>query len=449
MKKTNLGIFAVILALMVGLFACTTGEFKGFKKTKTGIYYKVHTKDNEDTTRVSLGKVVTMDMKYATVDSVLFDNKAVNQTIRFPLQSPEYEGDIYEALALLMKGDSATFIIDAASFFTQTAKQPSPPTFLKEGDKLYFDVLIKNVQSEEQIQAENNARLDSLKFSEPLLISQYVTARQITVVPDSSGIYFIDKVSGKGKQPAKDMWVNVHYSVSKLNGEILFNSRERSPDPMEFQVGNRFENDGFQLVIQMMKEGGKAEALIPSILAFGAQGAGDVVPPYSPLYYDIELVDVMTVEEWDRMRSDKLAMEASEKLKKQSAEKVAIAKYIADNALTPTEQLPSGITYIEQVKGTGPKPGQKQTVKVHYTGRLIDGTKFDSSVDRGEPFSFTIGQGQVIMGWDKGIPLMTVGSKGLIIVPFDQGYGERQTGSIPPFSTLIFEVELLEIVAAN
>lgn len=446
MKKIDSGIYAILILFLVGFAACSTSEYKGFKKTHSGIYYKIHTKDNEDTVKVALGKVITMDMKYSTVDSVIYDNKAINQTIRFPLQTPEYEGDIYEALALLVKGDSATFIIDAASFFTQTAKQPSPPTFLKEGDKLYFDVLIKDVQTEEDIQAENNARLDSLKAIEPGLIAQYIADHQITAIPDSNGIYYIEKEAGKGKQAAKEMWVDVHYSVSMLNGAVLFNSRDRGADPMQFQVGNRFENDGFQLVVQKMKKGGKAEALIPSLLAFGAQGAGDVVPPYTPLYYNIELVDVMTMDEWDRKRTDKLAMDAAEKLKKQNAEKEAIAKYIADNGYTPTEQLPTGITYIEQVKGAGPKPVNKETVKVHYTGRLLDGTKFDSSVDRGEPFSFTIGMGQVILGWDKGIPLMTVGSKGLLIVPFDQGYGDRQAGSIPPFSTLVFEVELLEIV---
>lgn len=105
----------------------------------------------------------------------------------------------------------------------------------------------------------------------------------------------------------------------------------------------------------------------------------------------------------------------------------------------------SGLYYIEKVKGTGARalPGKK--VKVHYTGTLLDGTKFDSSRDRNQPFEFTLGQGQVIKGWDEGIALMNVGGKATLIIPSSIGYGERDMGQIPPYSTLVFDVELLEV----
>jgi peptidylprolyl isomerase len=81
---------------------------------------------------------------------------------------------------------------------------------------------------------------------------------------------------------------------------------------------------------------------------------------------------------------------------------------------------------------------------VHYTGYLTDGTKFDSSLDRGEPFSFSLGVGQVIKGWDEGIALLKPGAKAKLIIPSSIGYGARNMGSIPPFSTLIFDVELIK-----
>jgi len=108
------------------------------------------------------------------------------------------------------------------------------------------------------------------------------------------------------------------------------------------------------------------------------------------------------------------------------------------------QETSSGLQYEVITMGTGEKPGPEDVVKVHYTGMLMDSTKFDSSVDRGEPAQF--GVNQVISGWQEGIQLMPVGSKFKFYIPYELGYGEQGTGPIPPYSTLLFEVELLEIV---
>ncbi|MBS0017839.1 MAG: FKBP-type peptidyl-prolyl cis-trans isomerase [Arthrospira sp. SH-MAG29] len=122
---------------------------------------------------------------------------------------------------------------------------------------------------------------------------------------------------------------------------------------------------------------------------------------------------------------------------------------IAQNMTNTEENLvttDSGLQYVDLQKGTGASPQPGQTVTVHYTGTLKDGTKFDSSRDRNRPFSFTIGVGQVIKGWDEGVASMQVGGRRKLIIPADLGYGDRGAGGvIPPNATLIFDVELLKI----
>ncbi len=112
--------------------------------------------------------------------------------------------------------------------------------------------------------------------------------------------------------------------------------------------------------------------------------------------------------------------------------------------------LPSGLSYTDEVVGTGPEAKAGQQVSVHYTGWLYEGgakgKKFDSSRDRGQPFGFPLGGGQVIQGWDQGVAGMKVGGKRTLIIPPDLGYGARGAGGvIPPNATLLFDVELLGV----
>lgn len=105
----------------------------------------------------------------------------------------------------------------------------------------------------------------------------------------------------------------------------------------------------------------------------------------------------------------------------------------------------SGLRYQDLTPGDGPMPQPGQRVTVHYTGYFTDGRVFDSSIDRGQPFTFILGVGQVIRGWDEGVATMRPGGKRLLYIPSNLAYGSRGLGPIPPDTDLIFEVELLEI----
>lgn len=149
------------------------------------------------------------------------------------------------------------------------------------------------------------------------------------------------------------------------------------------------------------------------------------------------------VQDFFAKQEEKLNAERAEKGK---AAKVAGEKYLADNAQKEgVKTTASGLQYKVLKEGNGKRPTAKDKVKCHYEGFLIDGTLFDSSVQRGEPAVF--GLQQVIAGWTEGLQLMTEGSKYRFFIPYILGYGASVAGaSIPPYSTLVFDVELIEVV---
>jgi len=130
------------------------------------------------------------------------------------------------------------------------------------------------------------------------------------------------------------------------------------------------------------------------------------------------------------------------------ADEALIQKYLADNKITTAQRQPSGLYYVPLAPNpTGTPAAAGKTVAVRYTGELLDGTVFDASAKHGnEPFSFVLGEGKVIAGWDQGIALMRKGEKGVLLLPSALGYGPDGAGSdIPPNAVLRFEVELLDV----
>lgn len=149
----------------------------------------------------------------------------------------------------------------------------------------------------------------------------------------------------------------------------------------------------------------------------------------------------------DKKTSSRLYREAKKEAKEMASQDVILQgqAYLAENGAKPgVTTTATGLQYEVLKSGDGPTPGPSDKVTTHYHGMLIDGTVFDSSVDRGEPISFPVGG--VIKGWQEALQMMSVGDKWRVSLPYHLAYGERGAGaSIPPYATLIFEVELLGI----
>jgi peptidylprolyl isomerase len=231
----------------------------------------------------------------------------------------------------------------------------------------------------------------------------------------SSGLQYIELAAGTGPAPKPGDIVSVHYTGTLTDGTVFDSSYKRG-EPIKFPLGRGRVIPGWDEGIALMKKGGKARLIIPPKLGYGERGAGGVIPPNATLVFEVELVDIQ-------------AGVAS------APTKVDAAKYIT---------TPSGLKYYDLKVGDGPSPTKGQKVNVHYSGWLTDGTLFDSSVERGQPFSFTLGAGEVIPGWDEGVATMKVGGKRQLVIPPNLAYGAQGAGGvIPPNATLIFEVELL------
>lgn len=189
---------------------------------------------------------------------------------------------------------------------------------------------------------------------------------------------------------------------------------------IKFILGSESFIKGSEEGIVGMKPGGQRIIIVPSKCAYGADGMGPI-PPNTDIKVYVELVSTKEVPQakmWD-----------------------------VDSTLFKTTA--SGLKYAIIKEGEGELVKPQQQVVVHYSGFLSNGTKFDSSVERDEPLTFTAGVGQVIPGWDEGLLLLKKGSKARFIIPDSLAYGDRDLGKIPPKSTLIFDVELVDIVAGQ
>jgi FKBP-type peptidyl-prolyl cis-trans isomerase len=246
-------------------------------------------------------------------------------------------------------------------------------------------------------------------------------------ITTSSGLRYVITERGNGTRAEAGDKVVAHYTGKFSNGEI-FDSSVQSGTPFTFNLGKGQVIKGWDEGFALLKEGDKATFIIPYQLAYGERGRPPQIPAKATLIFDVELLEVhepvvAVPYEIEVERKFLIFFKKKEKLEEVTTE--------------------SGLKYYVVHEGTGDMPNKGAKVVVHYTGYLEDGSTFDSSVERGQPFKFPIGQGRVIKGWDEGVAMMKTGGKRRFIIPPELGYGERGLNKIPANSTLIFDVELL------
>lgn len=234
-------------------------------------------------------------------------------------------------------------------------------------------------------------------------------------VKTESGLQYVIWTKGDGEQPVNGDKVSVHYAGRLSTGEPFDNSYDRG-QPFQFPLGQGRVIKGWDEGIAKLNVGDSATLIIPPDLGYGATDRPNI-PANSTLIFDVQLMDV--------------------------AKKVVPKRFDVEGK--EKKKTASGLEYIKLNETDGVQAEAGKNVSVHYSGYLLDGTMFDSSIERGQPISFPLGTGRVIKGWDEGIALMKVGEKAQLIIPADLGYGERAMGPIPANSTLVFDVELVDV----
>lgn len=251
------------------------------------------------------------------------------------------------------------------------------------------------------------------------------------VIKTESGLSYFDDKVGEGREVKDGDLVVIHFAAWNAGDSTnLYGDWQNDSTKQSLRIASSFESGqslkyvvGSQQFVKGsdegfigMKAGGKRTIIIPSELAYGEQGMGPI-PPNSTIKLFVEVLEVkdaVVAKMW----------EVDPKLFKETK---------------------SGLKYAVIEEGNGPEADSGKIVSVHYSGFLTDGRKFDSSVERDEPLTLMLGMRQVIPGWEEGIALLRQGSKAQLIIPPQLGYGERDLGVIPPNSTLIFDVEIVEV----
>jgi peptidylprolyl isomerase len=317
------------------------------------------------------------------------------------------KGDKINSVTIIRNGDKAKAFKGGEEHFNQ---------FAEENKK-------RRAEREKAEQAKFKEKMKKEEELVETLLAALKEKHKAEVITATNGLRHIITNPGSGDVPEKGDTLTLKLVFKLTDGKVIDDS-SKNETPFKIPVGAPMRLKGLEQGLKGMKNGEQRTVVVPHELGFGTAGAGQEIPPYSTLIFELEIIDVQSE-------------------KKQIAG--IIAKLKKDHPKTDLITTKSGLQYVRTKEGAGEKAGKGKKIKAHYTGKLLDGTEFDSSVKRGMPFEFVVGTGQVIKGWDEALSDMRKGEKRTLIIPSELAYGPNgRPPKIPPSSTLVFEVELVD-----
>ena len=300
------------LLFLVTFFVGCNNPHPDFKKTDSGIYYKIISRvDSLKDIKADSGKFYIMDMNYGTADSVIFKSvQSREKIVKMPFREKVFDGDVWEALSLLSKGDSAQFIIRADSFFLKTTRAPQVPEIFKEKNEVYFFINLKDIKTKEEMEAEQAAYANARRIAEQIEVSKFKADQKWTGKALESGLEIKKIKKGKGRRVKEGEFITFDFEIRFLDGKLAYSSIE-SNRPASYEYGKRFDTKGLMEALGTMRQGDEVELLIPSSLALGERGRPGMVEPYTALHYFVRLTDVKTKAEHEAELEAKRKNEAA------------------------------------------------------------------------------------------------------------------------------------------
>ena len=292
-----------------------------------------------------------------------------------------------------------------------------------------------------------------LSAQDSISLEEYIQKNNIEA-RKGNGLFYTIQKEGYGEYPKPGDYVKVHYSGKLLNGHT-FDASEPN-DPFVFQLGYRQVILGWERGIPLIPLGGKGTLYIPSQLGYGRAGAGNAIPPESSLVFEIEVVEILDQQAYDDYMDE---LDAKEQRAYEAhvenqfvQDKRLINDYASENKLR-VKRTNSGLSYAIKKKGKGELLKKGDLVSVHYEGFLLDGTLFDSSYKNKKPFTFQLGKGKAIKGWEEGLLHFKKNSEGWLLIPSKLAYGPRSIKeegiSIPADAVLIFKIKVVNVIRAE
>lgn len=457
----------LILGCFLGLSVYGTSYAQDFQQFPSGLEYHF-SKKGEGTRTGNVGDLATMHLVFQIGDSILIDSRQMNNFMPFdqPINEPVFKGDVFEGIARMKKGDIAIFRLKAQDFFSRN-NQPTPE-WVKANDYAQWTIEMVDIKNQEEVEAENAKRTAKQMSMDDNLIKDYLEKEGIKIATrpadgkiaanpkmaykdDSSGLYYIVLQTGTGLEGKNGNRVSVNYTGSLLDGTVFDSNTDpqfNHVQPIEFTVGAGQMIKGWDKMLPLMRTGDKVIAIMPSPLCYGPQARPPHIGANAILKFEMELLDAGD-KAVAQQQSDNKAIEAhlkAQKIKLQAVPKNGIKK--ANGKIAYKD--PSGIYYVVHKLGSGAAAEKGKKATVNYTGSLLDGTVFDSNVDpkfnHVSPFTFNVGAGNVIKGWDAMLPLMKKGQKVTVYIPSGMAYGpQARPPHIPANGILRFDIELKEV----